>query len=492
MSVALVWLRRDLRLTDNAALAHALDTAERVVPVYVHMPDGFSNWSPGAASRWWLHHSLAALDASIAKLGSRLVIRRAGSELAGLRALIKESGARLVCWNRLYEPAEAARDAAIADALRLDGVEVATFPGHLLLEPGALRTGSGGPYRVYTPFSRVARERVMTGVTQAAPRALSAVPPAIRSDPLASLELLPRIRWDTGLGRTWQPGEGGAHRRLQAIGKKLADYAAQRDVPAADGTSGLSPHLHFGEVTPGQVWRAVTEHAADQRQAGVIRGAETFERELLWREFAHHVLHHFPHTPDAPLDPRFEKFPWRHSDTMLRAWRRGETGFPIVDAGMRELWQTGFMHNRVRMITASFLTKHARLDWRKGAKWFWDTLVDADLANNTLNWQWVAGCGADAAPYFRIFNPVLQSEKFDPHGEYLTRWLPELQRLLPKHRHVPWKAPAAALAEGNISLGKDYPEPVLDLAGERAQALAAFRGQGARSKALQPLRRRRD
>jgi len=268
MSVALVWFRRDLRLTDNAALAHALDTAERVVPVYVHMPDGFSNWSPGAASRWWLHHSLAALDASIAKLGSRLVIRRAGSELAGLRALIKESGARLVCWNRLYEPAEAARDAAIADALRLDGVEVATFPGHLLLEPGALRTGSGGPYRVYTPFSRVARERVMTGVTQAAPRALSAVPPAIRSDPLASLELLPRIRWDTGLGRTWQPGEGGAHRRLQAIGKKLADYAAQRDVPAADGTSGLSPHLHFGEVTPGQVWRAVTEHAA-----GNSRGA---------------------------------------------------------------------------------------------------------------------------------------------------------------------------------------------------------------------------
>ena len=489
MKTALVWFRRDLRIADNAALAHALDTAERVIPVYVYVPDGFSAWSPGAASRWWLHHSLAALDANLAEHGSRLVVRRAASDLAGLRTAIKETGATLVCWNRLYEPLEAARDEAVADALRLSGVDVETFPGHLLFGPEQIRSGSGGPYRVYTPFSRAARAQLVVGITQPASRVLPAVAASIRSDALDSLGLLPRLRWDAGLAQTWKPGERGAHERLQAMGRKLADYAAQRDLPAIDGTSGLSPHLHFGEVTPAQVWRAVAEHAAASHQAGLIRGAETFERELLWREFAHHVLHHFPHTPDAPLDPRFEKFPWRRSTTQLRAWQRGQTGFPIVDAGMRELWQTGYMHNRVRMIVASFLTKHARIDWREGAKWFWDTLVDADLANNTLNWQWVAGCGADAAPYFRIFNPVLQSRKFDPDGTYLVRWLPELSPLSAKYRHAPWEAPATVLADAGVELGRTYPRPILDLAEERAQALAAFREQGTRSKA-KPAERR--
>jgi len=474
-TVALVWFRRDLRLTDNAALEYALAAADEVVPVYVHAPDGLGAWSPGAASRWWLHHSLGALDASLAALGSRLIIRRASAELSGLRALIKESRASLVCWNRLYEPAEATRDAAIADALRLTGVEVTTFPGHLLIEPDALRTGSGGPYRVYTPFSRAARQRLVVRATAPAPSALPPVSSAIRSDSIASLELLPRIRWDTGLTDAWQPGEAGAHLRLQAFHERLANYAADRDVPAAAGTSGLSPHLHFGEITPAQVWRAVTQHAAGGREAGLVRGAEIFERELLWREFAHHVLHHFPHTAEAPLDPRFARFPWRRSKSLLHAWQRGQTGFPIVDAGMRELWRTGFMHNRVRMIVASFLAKHARHDWREGAKWFWDTLVDADLANNTLNWQWVAGCGADAAPYFRIFNPVLQSRKFDADGKYLAQWLPELESLAPRYRHAPWEAPASTLAEAGVSLGKNYPRPVLELGEERAQALAAFR-----------------
>jgi deoxyribodipyrimidine photo-lyase len=481
MKVALVWFRRDLRIADNAALAHALDAAERVVPVYVHMPNGFHAWSPGAASRWWLHHSLAALDAALAKRGSRLVIRRAGSELAGLRALIKETGTTLVCWNRLYEPAEVARDAAIADALRLSGVEVATFPGHLLFEPEQLRTGAGAPYRVYTPFARAARQRLAIGRPLPGPRALPAVPETVHADPLASLELLPRIRWDAGIARAWDPGEDGAHMRLRLLRGKLADYAAQRDLPGAAGTSRLSPHLHFGEITPAQAWRFVSQQAAGESAPGLQRSAETFERELLWREFAQHVLHHFPNTPDAPLDARFQDFAWQRSAALLTAWQRGETGFPIIDAGMRELWQTGFMHNRVRMITASFLTKHARLDWRDGARWFWDTLVDADLANNTLNWQWVAGCGADAAPYFRIFNPLLQSRKFDPEGAYLARWLPELKPLASRYRHAPWEAPAAALTDAGIELGKTYPRPVLDLAAERANALAAYRSLSARA-----------
>jgi len=472
MTVAILWFRRDLRLADNAALMHAVRAAKHVIPVYIHDPDGDGGWPPGAASRWWLHHSLQALKDNLATRGSLLVIRR-GPSLEVLRRLTRETGATLVCFNRLYEPARLASDRAIADALTAGGIQVYTGAGHLLVEPWDIESQGGTPYRVYTPFARRLREQLRPPARNPAPRALPLSPARMPSIGLKDLALLPNIRWDTGLGQAWQPGESGARQRLRDLVDLLPGYAQNRDRPAVAGTSRLSPHLHFGEITPRQVWVAIQQATARAR-AGMVRGADTLERELLWREFAHHVLVHFPQTTHSPLDPRFERFPWRRSNTLLKAWQQGRTGIPIVDAGMRELWTSGFMHNRVRMIVASFLTKHARIDWREGARWFWDTLVDADLANNTLNWQWVAGCGADAAPYFRIFNPVLQSRKFDPQGAYLRHWLPELASLPVKHLHAPWLTPPAVLASANLKLGRDYPLPVLDLADGRAAALDAF------------------
>lgn len=478
MTTALVWFRRDLRLADNAALRHALKSATRIIPVYIHAPEEDGDWAPGAASRWWLHHSLAALTASLAQLGSRLVIRN-GPSLVALRQLIHETGATTVCFNRLYEPARLDHDRAIEQALVVDGVQVYAGQGHLLTEPWAIESQSGTPYRVYTPYARKVRATLSVPTPQPAPRALPLSPARLKSLPLKDLGLLPLIHWDAGLAHHWQPGEDGAALRLLRLAALLPDYARARDVPGANGTSRLSPHLHFGEVSPRQVWHALAQSATRQT-AGILRGAEMLERELLWREFAHHVLHHFPHTPEAPLNPRFASFPWRRAPKLLAAWQQGRTGIPIVDAGMRELWATGSMHNRVRMITASFLTKHMGLDWRAGARWFWDTLVDADLACNTLNWQWVAGCGADAAPYFRIFNPVLQSRKFDAQGIYLRRWLPELARLPDRYIHEPWRAPDAVRQTAGVRLGKDYPIPVLDMATARGAALLRWRQSGSK------------
>ena len=473
MTTALVWFRRDLRLADNAALTHALKTAQRIVPVYIHTPEEDGDGAPGAASCWWLHHSLAALSESLAQRGSRLVIRR-GPSLAALRQLVRDTGATVVCFNRLYEPARLAHDRAIEQALDADGIEVFAGSGHLLAEPWAIQSQNGTPYRVYTPYARTLRATLTLPAPQPAPRALPLSPARLKSLPLKELGLLPRIHWDAGLARSWQPGEAGAAQRLRRLASLLPGYVRARDVPGADGTTRLAPHLHFGELSPRQVWRALAQ-AVSRKTAGNLRGAEMLERELLWREFAQHVLHHFPQTPDAPLNPRFAGFPWLRAPKLLAAWQHGRTGIPIVDAGMRELWATGSMHNRVRMITASFLTKHAGIDWRSGARWFWDTLVDADLASNTLNWQWVAGCGADAAPYFRIFNPVLQSRKFDAQGEYLRRWLPELARLPDRHIHEPWRAPELVLHAGGVRLGKDFPAPVLDLSTARSAALARWR-----------------
>ena len=428
-STAIIWLRRDLRVADNPALAAACARADRVVPVYVHAPGEDGDWAPGAASRWWLHHSLERLDARLRRLGAPLLIRR-GPSADALLALARETGATLVLWNRLYEPLAAARDATVATRLADAGLAVETANAAMWIEPDGPRTGAGGPYRVFTPYWRACLPRLdQQPAPIAAPARIAGIA-GLASLPLAALALRPTIRWDSGLEAAWTPGEDGALARLETFcGRGLGGYADGRDRPDLDGVSRLSPHLHFGEIGPRQCLAAV--RAQVEQHGGDARGAESFLRELGWREFARHVLHHHPHTTTQPLDPRFAGFEWNDDPGLREAWQRGRTGYPLVDAGMRELWTTGFMHNRVRMVVASLLTKNLRQHWLHGARWFWDALVDADLANNTLGWQWVAGCGADAAPYFRVFNPDLQAARHDPDGAYRRRWLTEPPPLSP-------------------------------------------------------------
>jgi len=461
MTTALLWFRRDLRLADNPALQQALRVADRIVPVYIHAPDEDAPWAPGGASRWWLHHSLAALATELAARGSPLVIR-SGDSLPELRRLARETGATAVYWNRLYEPAAIARDRRIKEALRADGLDAGSSNAALLLEPWQMKTGGGGPYRVFTPFWKAAQERLPGGLLEPVPDRIPGPATAPASLPLDALELLPRIPWDAGFAAHWQPGEPGARTRLDRFCDDAVEhYSQDRDRPALDATSGLSPHLHFGDIGPRQVLLRIRREIAMQPGQGWLANAEHFLRELGWREFAHHLLFHYPQTPLEPLVDKYRAFPWRRPADYaadLRAWQQGRTGVPIVDAGMRQLRASGIMHNRVRMIVASFLTKNLLIPWQEGARWFWDTLVDADLPNNTLGWQWTAGCGADAAPWFRVFNPVLQSQKFDPDGEYLRRWLPELAGLPRDRLHVP---------------GAHLPA-IVDLARSRQRALDAY------------------
>jgi len=420
--MTIVWFRLDLRLADNPALINAARRGD-VVPVFIWAPDEEGDWPPGAASRWWLHQSLRALDASLRERGSRLIVRR-GPSLDALRKLVRETGADAVFWNRRYEPALRERDAKVQQALIAGGLRVETFNSALLFEPWEIKTKSGGPYRVFTPFYRaclhsVGEHRVRPSAGMKIKGGARCAP--LRSDPLPASKLT--------LDSSWEPGEAGARRQLAKFAKQAREYSTRRDRPDIDGTSRLSPHLHFGEVSPWKVWRAVP--------------VESFRRQLVWREFAHHLLWHFPATTDAPLRSEFARLKWRRDAAALRKWQHGETGFAMVDAGMRELWATGWMHNRARMVAGSFLVKDLLLPWQEGARWFWDTLVDADLANNTLGWQWVAGCGVDAAPFFRIFNPTTQSEKFDPRGEYAQRWAAEPSKPIVNHEAARRRALAA-------------------------------------------------
>lgn len=466
MTAAIVWFRRDLRLSDQPALRRALEAHERVLPVYIHAPDEEGPWAPGGASRWWLHHSLAALDQALRKAGAPLLIRH-GDSLQQLRELARAVDAKAVYWNRLYEPALVRRDQTIKQALRGDGLAAESCNAALLAEPWQLKTGAGEPYRVFTPFWRAHSALPARPEPLPAVRKLHPVDKPPQGMKLESLELLPERPWDGGLKASWQPGEAGAWALLQRFCDEAAGhYKKERDLPALDATSRLSPHLHFGEISPAQIAARLRRLA--EEQDGVRGDLEHYLRELGWREFAHHLLYHYPHTPQQPLHEKFANFPWRKPREYaadLRAWQRGRTGVPLVDAGMRQLWHSGWMHNRVRMIVASFLTKNLLIPWQEGARWFWDTLVDADLANNTLGWQWTAGCGADAAPYFRVFNPILQGARFDPRGAYLRRWLPELAKLPESALQEPWKFRSAP---------PPYDAPIADLADSRRRALEAY------------------
>jgi deoxyribodipyrimidine photo-lyase len=470
---AIVWFRQDLRLADNPALDAALASGAKVLCVYIHSPEDEGDWPPGGATKWWLHHSLKSLAVSLEALGARLDLF-SGSAQDILPKIITESNAGAVYWNRRYEPAIIARDSKIKNDLILKGITVQSFNASLLLEPHEVANKQGRPFQVYTPFWRACYERLIPRATLPKPRKIHCGPVPKNTTTLEKLNLLPKIDWAVGMRDFWEPGEAGAMKRLKEWISLAPKYGQLRDQTGQDGTSRLSPYLHFGEISPVQIWQHVLDHFEIQSGSVMSGGIGIFAKEVVWREFGYHLLYHFPNTPLEPLRADYSRFPWISDAKTLHAWKKGLTGYPMVDAGMRQLWHTGWMHNRVRMIVGSFLVKHLLLPWQEGAKWFWDTLVDADLASNTLGWQWTGGCGADAAPYFRIFNPITQGEKFDPSGDYVRRWIPELAQLPIEYLHKPWEAPPLLLRAAGIELGTTYPKPVVDHAKARERALNAL------------------
>ena len=464
----LVWFRQDLRTADNPALFEAAKNGP-VLPVFVlEDPAQTGETHPlGGASRWWLHHSLESL---MRKLPGLIVCR--GDARHVVPQIAREAGVRSVHWNRCYEPHAIERDTEIKALLKESGFKVQSFKASLLFEPWELANKAGGPFKVYSPFWKTAQQQHVAEPLPA-PQEIAFLD-SPHGEPLKDLGLLPsQPNWAQGWESIWQPGEDGAKARLKAfLASGLEGYGELRNRPDLPNVSRLSPHLHFGDISPRQIWNE-TWQAIDGNDAYRHDG-QKFLSEIAWREFSNHLLYHFPDLPHSNWRPAFDAYPWRDSPEDLERWQKGETGYPIVDAGMRELWQTGYMHNRVRMIAASFLVKHLRLHWRHGEAWFRDTLLDADLANNSASWQWVSGSGADAAPYFRIFNPITQGKKFDPDGVYVKQWLPELKGLDSDCLFEPFNAPEAALQRAGVVLGRDYPMPIVDHATARQAALDGY------------------
>ena len=467
--VSIMWFRQDLRVKDNPALNAACDMG-KIIPIYIYDDKAPDGRKLGGASKWWLHHSLASLNE---RLNGHLQIFK-GDPKEILPALMEATGAKSIFWNRCYEPWQINRDKHIKKSLVEEGFEATSCNGSLLWEPMKVLKKDGTPYRVFTPYYR-------KGCLQVDEPRYPKAPPArityaddmsqCDSIELNDLALLPTISWDTTISEMWNPGEEGAADNLATFIENAArNYKEDRDIPSVKGTSRLSPHLHFGEVSPNQVWYAIKDKFGNTEDKSI----DTYLSELGWREFSYYLLYHFPTLPKKNFNDKFDKFPWRTDAKALKAWQRGNTGIPIVDAGMRELWQTGYMHNRVRMIVGSFLVKNLLLSWHEGERWFWDTLLDADLASNSASWQWVAGSGADAAPYFRIFNPILQGEKFDKKGNYVRKYCPELKNLPDKYIHKPWETPGVIAKDAGLELGKTYPKPIVDLKKSRQRALDAF------------------
>ena len=468
---AIVWFRQDLRLGDHRALASAMEDGRPVVPLYVLDDETPGAWRMGGASRWWLHGSLAALAPALRERG-------AGRGLRGGRAaevvpeVAREVGVAAVHAGRMHEPWARRQEEEVAAAL---GGRLALHRTTTLFDLDAIQSKTGGTYGIYAPFLKACRARPAPPLPLPAPERISS-PALPRSDALASWGLLPaKPDWAGGFRETWAPGEAAAHERLtRFLERAVFHYDVGRNLPGEPGSSMISPHLHWGELSPSQVWHCVL-HAAHQVQQDTGQAIETYLGELIWREFSAYLLWHRPALPEQPLREAFARLPFRDAPGELRRWQQGQTGIPIVDAGMRQLWHIGWMHNRVRMIAASFLVKQLLIAWQLGEAWFWDTLVDADLANNAVSWQWIAGTGIDSQPFFRVFNPVSQGERWDPEGAYVRRWVPELGRLPARWVHQPWKAPAAELREAGVRIGETYPAPITDLASARERALTAYR-----------------
>lgn len=463
----LVWFRQDLRLSDNPGLFEAANQGD-VLAVYI-FDEPQKDFKLGAASRWWLHHSLNALNK---QLDNKLNIYSGNAE-AIIAHLIKEHRIDAIHWNRCYEPWRIAQDSAIKLTYKESTINCMSFNGSLLWEPWEVLKDDGTPYKVFTPFYKRCVANQSWREPLPCPKTLNLIKDSANNISVDDLDLLPKIHWDLSLKKHWVIGEAGAQVRLsEFIDEGLQHYKEGRDFPAQNSVSRLSPHLHFGEISPNQVALAIT--AQQSNQAIPSQEIEHFLRELGWREFSYSMLYHYPELPWKNFQEKFDKFPWQTDEVYLKAWQTGKTGFPIIDAGMRELWQTGYMHNRVRMIVGSFLVKNLLQHWHHGEKWFWDCLVDADLANNSASWQWVAGSGADASPYFRIFNPVLQGQKFDPNGDYTKQYVPELKALPSAYLHQPWDAPESLLKQAGIILGETYPHPIVDLKASRIRALEAL------------------
>ena len=462
----IVWLNRDLRTTDNEAFSYASNCQAPVIPVFIFDSNISSKPAIGSASRWWLHQSLNELSETLKAKGSKLIIR-CGTPSSALTNLAKETGASRVVWNTCYDPVTRGCQKSVELALRKESIFTQSFKGDIFFDPEIILNGSDLPYKVFTPFWKACQREGFDVSICHSPHQFSAPPVWPDSVSIDDLALVPMKNWTKRLRNTWVPGELNAMRELEKFANTAMDtYSAQRDYPATPSTSILSPHLSFGEISPKQILRYVRSIPSQR--------SEAFIRQLGWREFSSYLLYHFPSLNDTPLRQQFKNFGWLIDENGLSSWQRGRTGYPIVDAGMRQLWQTGWMHNRIRMVVASFLVKDLLIDWRSGADWFWDTLVDADIANNSAGWQWVAGCGADAAPYFRIFNPITQGKKFDSEGHYVRRWVPELENLPSPVIHSPWMASASELSNAGIKLGDTYPEPIIDHSFARDRALSAL------------------
>ena len=473
----IVWFRQDLRLKDNPAFYEAVALQKPLIPVFIHDEETAGEWKFGEASLWWLHHSLDKFAQSLKDdYGLELILRK-GKPLKILEEIVKETGADHIYWNRLYQSFAIERDKQIKETFSAnEKMVVKSYNANLIHEPWTIENKSGGFYKVYTPFSKMCLEKQVPDALDK-PKEVVTFDKKLETMTLDEFGFLPKIKWDTAFYDLWEPGEQGAFERLEEFidSGDINEYSDHRDRPDLDETSRLSPHLHWGEISPKQIWHEVKKYEKSNTLDGTSqKSAFKYLKEVLWREFSYHLLYYLEDMPRKPLNENFNDFPWTTNLDPLEKWKKGQTGYPLVDAAMRQLWQTGWMHNRCRMVVGSFLVKHLRIHWHHGEEWFWDCLVDADLANNSASWQWIAGCGADAAPYFRIFNPILQSKKFDPDGDYIRKYVPELKKLDTKHIHTPWEAPEDVLKKAGVKLGETYPKPIVDHSQAREKALEAY------------------